>query len=103
MEFGLIAAVLFHALNGIRLILIDFWSQGPRYQRQMLWIVGVAPSPISGDYMTRHVISLECEEESPKLPTARPGDRHGGAEATPLRAHGVYLTPKMPLPGSLRL
>jgi succinate dehydrogenase / fumarate reductase cytochrome b subunit len=28
-------------LNGIRLILIDFWSQGPRHQRLMLWIVGV--------------------------------------------------------------
>ena len=41
MEFGLVAAVLFHALNGIRVILIDFWSQGPRYQRLMFWIVGV--------------------------------------------------------------
>ena len=29
MEYGLIAAVLFHGLNGIRIILIDFWSQGP--------------------------------------------------------------------------
>ena len=37
MEVGLVAAVLFHALNGIRVILIDFWEQGPRYQRQMLW------------------------------------------------------------------
>jgi succinate dehydrogenase / fumarate reductase, cytochrome b subunit len=41
MEFGLVAAVGFHALNGIRVILIDFWSKGPRYQRLMLWIVGV--------------------------------------------------------------
>ena len=41
MEYGLVAAVLFHGLNGIRVILIDFWSQGPRYQRLMLWIVGV--------------------------------------------------------------
>src|SRR6201992_924238 len=41
MEFGLVAAVGFHALNGIRVILIDFWSQGPRYQRLMLWIVCV--------------------------------------------------------------
>src|SRR5437868_12704442 len=32
MEFGLVAAVAFHGLNGIRVILIDFWSQGPRYQ-----------------------------------------------------------------------
>ncbi|MGE2832321.1 succinate dehydrogenase, cytochrome b556 subunit [Mycobacterium sp. SMC-4] len=39
MEVGLVGAVLFHALNGIRVILIDFWSEGPRYQRQMLWVV----------------------------------------------------------------
>src|SRR2546423_7892180 len=41
MELGLVAAVLYHALNGIRVILIDFWAQGPRYQRQMLWIIGI--------------------------------------------------------------
>ena len=23
------------------MILIDFWSQGPRHQRLMLWVVGV--------------------------------------------------------------
>jgi succinate dehydrogenase / fumarate reductase, cytochrome b subunit len=40
MEVGLVAAVLYHALNGIRVILIDFWQHGPRYQRMMLW--GVA-------------------------------------------------------------
>jgi succinate dehydrogenase / fumarate reductase cytochrome b subunit len=39
MEAGLVAAVLYHALNGIRIILIDFWEKGPRYQRQMLWVV----------------------------------------------------------------
>jgi succinate dehydrogenase / fumarate reductase, cytochrome b subunit len=39
MEVGLVAAVLYHALNGIRIILIDFWQHGPRYQRLMLWIV----------------------------------------------------------------
>ena len=33
MEFGLVAAVLFHALNGIRVILIDFWAEGPRHQK----------------------------------------------------------------------
>jgi len=33
--------VLFHALNGIRVILIDFWADGTRYQRLMLWIVGI--------------------------------------------------------------
>jgi succinate dehydrogenase / fumarate reductase, cytochrome b subunit len=39
MEVGLVGAVLFHALNGIRVILVDFWAKGPRYQRVMLWVV----------------------------------------------------------------
>ena len=37
MEVGLVAAVLFHAFNGIRIILVDFWGNGPRYQRQMMY------------------------------------------------------------------
>ena len=37
MEYGLVAAVLFHALNGLRVVAVDFWSKGPRYQKQMLW------------------------------------------------------------------
>ncbi|OBI45313.1 succinate dehydrogenase, cytochrome b556 subunit [Mycobacterium kyorinense] len=41
MELGLVAAVLYHALNGIRVILIDFWWQGARYQRLMLWAIGI--------------------------------------------------------------
>jgi succinate dehydrogenase / fumarate reductase cytochrome b subunit len=39
MEIGLVGAVLFHALNGLRVIAVDFWSKGPRLQRQMLWII----------------------------------------------------------------
>ena len=39
MEVGLVGAVLFHALNGIRVMLVDFWSKGPRFQRPMLWII----------------------------------------------------------------
>jgi succinate dehydrogenase / fumarate reductase cytochrome b subunit len=42
MEYGLVAAVLFHGLNGLRVIAVDFWSKGPRYQKQMLWtVVGI--------------------------------------------------------------
>jgi succinate dehydrogenase / fumarate reductase, cytochrome b subunit len=39
LEVGLVGAVLFHALNGLRVVLIDFWKRGPRYQRQMTWII----------------------------------------------------------------
>ncbi|MCL3862615.1 succinate dehydrogenase, cytochrome b556 subunit [Actinotalea sp. K2] len=38
-ELGLVAAIVFHAFNGIRVMLVDFWSQGTRHHRLMLWIV----------------------------------------------------------------
>ncbi|HVQ50664.1 MAG TPA: succinate dehydrogenase, cytochrome b556 subunit, partial [Mycobacterium sp.] len=47
---GLVAAVLFHALNGIRVILVDFWSEGPRHQKKMLaavaavWLLVMVPA-----------------------------------------------------------
>lgn len=39
LEYGLTAAIVFHAFNGLRVVAIDFWAKGPRYQRRMLWIV----------------------------------------------------------------
>jgi succinate dehydrogenase / fumarate reductase cytochrome b subunit len=39
MEVGLVGAVLFHGLNGLRIMAVDFWAKGPRYQRQMLWTI----------------------------------------------------------------
>jgi len=39
LEYGLTAAIVFHAFNGLRIIAIDFWAKGARYQRRMLWIV----------------------------------------------------------------
>lgn len=38
-ELGLVAAILFHALNGVRVILIDFWRKGVKYQNLMFLIV----------------------------------------------------------------
>ena len=49
LEAGLVAAVLFHALNGIRVLLVDFWERGPRLQKQMtygvvvVWVVLFVP------------------------------------------------------------
>jgi succinate dehydrogenase / fumarate reductase cytochrome b subunit len=39
MELGLTAAIVFHAFNGLRIIAVDFWAEGPRLQRRLLWIV----------------------------------------------------------------
>lgn len=33
--------VLFHAINGVRITILDFWPQLWKYQRQSVWIVAV--------------------------------------------------------------
>jgi succinate dehydrogenase / fumarate reductase cytochrome b subunit len=38
MEVGLFACVLFHALNGVRIILIDFWTGLTRFHRQLFYV-----------------------------------------------------------------
>ena len=55
MEVGLVAAVLFHALNGVRLILVDFWSQGPRYQRQLFYGLLVVFTVLFVPFVIRHL------------------------------------------------
>ena len=37
-ETGLVAAIVFHAFNGLRIIAIDFTSWGVKHQRLMFWI-----------------------------------------------------------------
>ena len=38
MEIGLFAAVLYHALNGVRIIVIDFWAESVAHYKKMFWI-----------------------------------------------------------------
>lgn len=57
-EAGLVAAIVFHAYNGIRLILIDFWAKGPKLQTRMLWIVvGLFAVTMAG-FLPRHLMHL---------------------------------------------
>ena len=39
LEIALVMAILFHALNGVRVILVDFWSKGVQYQKAMSIVV----------------------------------------------------------------
>jgi succinate dehydrogenase / fumarate reductase cytochrome b subunit len=57
-ELGLVAAILFHALNGVRVILIDFWSQGAKYQRLMFWIVVVVAFVLFAGFAPRHIAHI---------------------------------------------
>lgn len=57
-EAGLVAALAFHAFNGIRIILVDFLAKGPRYQRVMFWIViGVVVVLMAG-FLPRHLSNV---------------------------------------------
>jgi succinate dehydrogenase / fumarate reductase cytochrome b subunit len=38
-ELALIACVAFHAVNGVRIILFDFWPRAARHQRSIFWVV----------------------------------------------------------------
>lgn len=41
LSLALIGALLYHGFNGVRIILIDFWPKGARYQRIMFATVMV--------------------------------------------------------------
>jgi succinate dehydrogenase / fumarate reductase cytochrome b subunit len=38
-EIGLVAAVVFHAFNGLRIILVDFWNIGTRHHKAIFYVV----------------------------------------------------------------
>lgn len=57
-ETGLVAAILFHAFNGVRVMLVDFWSKGTRYHRQLLWGVGVAWVVLFVPFTIRHLSNV---------------------------------------------
>ncbi|MEY2674006.1 MAG: hypothetical protein RLZZ514_571 [Actinomycetota bacterium] len=54
-ELGLVAAILFHGLNGIRVILIDFWRKGAKYQNVMFWVVIAIALAIFAVFAPRHL------------------------------------------------
>src|SRR4051812_22092794 len=58
LESGLVAAIVFHAFNGLRVILIDFWDKGAKYQRVLLWVVmGLFVVTMAG-FLPRHLMHV---------------------------------------------
>jgi succinate dehydrogenase / fumarate reductase cytochrome b subunit len=37
LELGLVAAVIYHALNGVRIMVIDFWPRASDWNRQLIY------------------------------------------------------------------
>ena len=57
-ELGLVAAILYHGLNGLRVILIDFWNKGAKYQNQMFWVVVGIAFVLFAAFAPRHLMNV---------------------------------------------
>ncbi len=57
-EVVLVAGIVFHAMNGLRIILVDFWAKGARYHRQLFWgVIGIWAVLMAG-FIPRHLINV---------------------------------------------
>ena len=57
-ETGLVAAILYHALNGVRVILIDFWRKGAKHQNKMWWVVLILAVALFIPFAVRHLANV---------------------------------------------
>ena len=57
-EVGLVGAIAFHALNGLRIILVDYWSKGTKYQRVMFWVVIALWVIVMLGFTPRHLMNV---------------------------------------------
>jgi len=57
-EAGLVAAIILHAFNGVRIILVDRWTWALRHQRMLTWIVwGIFVVMMAG-FLPRHLSNV---------------------------------------------
>lgn len=54
-ELGLVAAILYHSMNGVRIVLIDFWRKGVKYQNIMFWVVVSIAFVVFAIFTPRHL------------------------------------------------
>lgn len=57
-EVALVGAIAFHAFNGLRIILIDFWSGGAKYQKIMFYVVIALWVVTMLGFTPRHLINV---------------------------------------------
>lgn len=56
-EAVLVAAIVYHAFNGIRIILVDFWKNGAKNQKGMLWGVLILWAIVMIPFLIRHLMN----------------------------------------------
>lgn len=57
-EIALVGAIVYHALNGLRIILVDYWSKGTKYHKTMFWTVIVLWVLLMLAFIPRQLISV---------------------------------------------
>lgn len=63
-EFALVMAVVYHAFNGLRVMLFDYFPRLTRYRNQIFWIgvaVFVVLTPVIGYFMLREVFGKSLQ------------------------------------------
>ncbi len=60
-EVALVAAVGLHALNGIRVVLVDFWAWGTKHQQLLQWIALALWIILLIGFVPRHLINVFSE------------------------------------------
>ncbi|HEY4687762.1 MAG TPA: succinate dehydrogenase, cytochrome b556 subunit [Anaerolineae bacterium] len=64
-EFLLVMAVVYHALNGLRVMLFDYFPQTTRYRQPIFWIgvaVFVVLTPLIGYFMLNKLIGMSLQD-----------------------------------------
>lgn len=54
-EVALVAAIVYHAFNGLRIIAVDLWPWATRHQRQLWWGVLGVWAVTTGAFAARHI------------------------------------------------
>lgn len=57
-EAGLVAAIVFHAFNGLRIIAVDTSLWALRHQRLLAWIVWIAFGAMMVGFLPRHLMHV---------------------------------------------
>ena len=57
-EVALVGAIVFHAFNGLRIILVDFWSWATRHQQVLFYVVIVLWVVTMVAFVPRHLMNV---------------------------------------------
>ncbi|MCL2848637.1 MAG: succinate dehydrogenase, cytochrome b556 subunit [Micrococcales bacterium] len=74
-EAGLVAAIVLHAMNGLRIILVGFWSKGARFQKRLLWLAVAAAAILLIPFLAIHLSHVfnPHEDTQPSPTISSPG------------------------------